>query len=479
MISRAQAALRLVAGTMCAAVLLLGLFTALAALWMAPFLWLAFGRRVVHDPGFRSILFLNILVFWMWAQAVTLGDIKAIASARKTYPLSNWFVEVPRATQLWASGLLDVVESQFVRLRWRLKLFLSLVPGLEYSPEPQSIDRSWRLTVGLSSIAFLSTEELSALAITSALCRFRLVSRPSFFLIGLLRNAERAKSALPPHPGFFSFTRCLLEGTAKILRPLPPQLEAWSIRLAGRTFGEKLVRSALVKSRTAGLLQADYVTFYENSAVKRGLMPPYVEGLWCLYGKAFGIGDDATFKNLSGLWVYERRLLEGFLGRDRVSQLRPTDWDDLHQGVGSSWGESAAEFRLVLGSSRIADLPNLVCEWRSLLRRWLIRKGRVPVVTPDRQWELFTFLLGAALGAVLLQAGWRLASKFGEEVTLAKDSRNLHPFRLISELSSGRLSSAQYDRECIDADIGNLQLGEPAEQLVAAGTRLNDGLHVH
>ena len=47
---------------------------------------------------------------------------------------------------------------------------------------------------------------------------------------------------------------------------------------------------------------------------------------------------------------------------------------------------------------------------------------RAPTVTPDRQRELFLFLLGAALGAVLLQAGWRVASDFGDELSLVKET---------------------------------------------------------
>jgi hypothetical protein len=343
-------------------------------------------------------------------------------------------------------------------------------------------EQGWRLSIGLSTIAFLSKAELSALLITSGFCRCCWASRPHFLLICLLRKAERAKSALPPHPGFFSFARCLIELTVRILEPFPAQLEEWSVNLAGRTFGESTVRSALLKSRTAGLLQGSYLNFYESSAVKRGLMPPYVEGMWRVYGRTFEGTQQANFKSLAGLWVYERRLLEGCLGRERVSQLRPTSWDELHEDFGCSWSQSAAELRTVLGDSRVADIPQLVCEWRKLLRSWLVHKQRAPVVTPDRQRELFLFLLGAAFGAVLLQAGWQVASGFGEEVNLVKDSKAVSPFRLISELSSGRLSSAQYEQACSDAGISDLWLGAPRENSrasVAPGGRLDDSFHVH
>jgi len=241
------------------------------------------------------------------------------------------------------------------------------------------------------------------------------------------------------------------------------------------------VRTALLKSRTAALLQGSYLNFYDSVAVKRGLMPPFVEGMWRLYGKTLGARQDAAFKSFAGLWVYERRLLEACLGHDCVNQLRPAHWNDVHQEVGPCWSQSAAEIRAVLGDSRVADIPRLVSEWRNLLRQWLRAKQRAPAVTPDRQRELFQFLLGAALGAVLLQAGWEVASDFGEELSLVKETRSLTPFRLITELSSGKLSSNQYHQQCAAAGIADLCLGTVSAQSesVATGTRLDYGFHVH
>jgi hypothetical protein len=228
-------------------------------------------------------------------------------------------------------------------------------------------------------------------------------------------------------------------------------------------FREGTVRSAFAKSRTAGLFQGSYLKFYEVSAVNRGFMPPYTEGMWRLYGKTFEAAHAGmSFRSIPGLWVHERRLLEGCLGKDRVGQLQPANWDDLHQSVRPSWDETAAELRTILGDCRVADLPKLVREWRSLLRRWLLQKQLAPVVTPDRQRELFLSLLGAALGAVLLDAGWQIASSFGEEISLAKGSRTLNPFGLVKGLSAGTLSLTQYDSECTQAGITDLWLGAPA-----------------
>lgn len=466
--SRIQADLRLAVAVLKAVALLLALVTGVSAAWLVPFFWLAFAPRLVTDPGFRLVLFLNILLFWTWAQVVTFNDVRAIRSRKRLSPLPGWFVEIPRSTQLWASNLIDVVESRFVRLRWRLRLYLSFVPGIEYRPDPGGPAGTWRMAIGLSTVAFLSMEELTALLVASGLCRLSWMGQPHYFLIGLLRKAERRKSALPPHPGFFSFARCLTEGLVAALQPLPAQLEKWTVHVAGTMFTEGTVRTAFAKSRTAGLLQANYLHFFETSAVNRGLLPPYAEGMWRLYGKTLqGIQAQPAFRTIPGLWVYERRLLESCLGRDRMSELRPANWDDLRENIRPSWDETAAELRTVLDACRVADLPKLVCQWRSLLRRWLLQKQRAPVVTPDRQREVFLFLLGAALGAVLLQAGWQIASCFGEEISLVKDSRTLNPFRLVSALGAGTLSSAQYHQECAEAGIADLWLNAPASSVSA------------
>jgi hypothetical protein len=405
--SRLRADLRLITAVFRPVVLLLFLVIGLSLALMAPFLWLVFSESFIHNRWFRFTILVNICIYWFWALAVTLGDVRAVGSMRRAPPRRDWFAEVPRSTQPWASDLIDAVEWRFTHLRWRTRLLLSFVPGVAYRHEQGDSGEDWRMEIGLSTVAFLSLNELTALLVTSGLCRFRPVSRPHFLLVRLLSKAERGQSALPPHPGPFSFARCLVEGTVRALQPLPAQLEEWSVAVAVAAEGleENTVRTALLKSRTAALLQGSYLSFYDSVAVKRGLMPPFVEGMWRLYGKTLGARQDVAFKSFAGLWVYERRLLEACLGHDCVDQLRPAHWNDVHQEVGPSWSQSAAEIRAVLGNSRVADIPRLVSEWRNLLRRWLIAKERAPAVTPDRQRELFLFLLGAALGAVLLQAG--------------------------------------------------------------------------
>ena len=233
--------LRLITAVFRPVVLLLFLMIGLSLALMAPFLWLVFSESFIHNRWFRFTILVNICIYWFWALAVTLGDVRAVGSMRRAPPRRDWFAEVPRSTQPWASDLVDAVEWRFAHLRWRTRLLLSFVPGVAYRHEREHSGEDWRMEVGLSTIAFLALDELTALLVTSALCRFRPVSRPHFLLLRLLNKAERGQSALPPHPGPFSFARCLIEGTVRALQPLPAQLEDWECCSCscGRRFGGK------------------------------------------------------------------------------------------------------------------------------------------------------------------------------------------------------------------------------------------------
>lgn len=450
-----------------AAVVLTLLLTFLGAAWLAPFLWFAFGGRLIQDAEFRVLVMLNILIWWGWSQTLTWIDLQALRKNRRALPTRDYAVEIPAGTHPWASQLAENIAERFGHLRDGLEVCFSFVPGVEFQRSAIPSRAKWRMVVGISAVAFLSAEELDALLLSSALARFHPAARLHFFFSGMLRRAERANSALPPDSGFFSFTRQLIECLISVLRSFPVELENWAARIVDCEFGAGRTREAFSKAANAGLFQTKYIPFYHQTAVKRGLMPPFAEGMSRLYGKSQGGNSSPAFLQIPGLWVYERRLLEGCLGRDCVSQLSLISWDDLHQTFGlSSWRENAAELRTILDGFTVGDIPELVREWRSVLRRWLVRTQRAPAVTPDQQREIFLFMLGTALGGVLLEAGWQVGSQFGQEISLIKNERSFTPLRLVKELGSGTVSSAAYERACLEAEIAGLTLGAPKSDSV-------------
>src|SRR5690349_20824926 len=125
----------------------------------------------------------------------------------------------------------------------------------------------------------------------------------------------------------------------------------------------------------------------------------------------------------------------------------------------ANWRENAAELRRVLLGSKVADIPQLVAEWRAILKKWLISTRRVPAATPDHQRQSLIAILVSVFAVVLLDAGWRVDSTLGEKARLVKEANSLKPFRLIHELGSATVSSAQFGEFARNLGIADLPLG--------------------
>jgi len=444
------------------ALLLLTLtISGLLFLWLSPWIWWAAAGRLAVDPPFRLVVFANFAIYWVWSQCVVIKDIRAIRSRRKVLPNPHWSAEVPSNRQLWAAELMEFVELKVSkRLHGRLQVFLSIVPGVAYQKARSSMGPGWRLSVGFSTLAVLSMDELKAMALLNGVPFFRPVTRAHLWFSTLLRNIEFCKSALPPHTGFFSFTFWSFELLIKILRRFPDELGSWSLNVAATEFPIATIRCAAEKIAKAGSVYGMYVKLY-HSISERGMMPPYTEGIsrFCR-SLHIEIPDKPAFAAIEGLWIYERQLLQNCFGPDHVRHLRLVGWDDLKEEIGVPiWRETVVQIRPVLSGSKVADIPQLIIEWRAVLKRWLILNRKAPAVTPDRQREFLISMLSRVFAVVLLDAGWRVDSTLGEEFRLVKDSSSLKPLHLVREVGKGAVSAAQFDESVRLVGVADLPLG--------------------
>ncbi|MBV8867059.1 MAG: hypothetical protein JO210_16805 [Acidobacteriaceae bacterium] len=441
---------------------LLGLMIlGLSALWLCPWIWLVAGGRlaIAKDPLFKFLIFANLLLYWMWSNALVIKDIQALRSKPRVLPSPLWYVEIPASRQPWASELVEFVESKFSEhLRGRLQVCLSLVPGVEYQTVPGSPGKKWRIAVGFSTLAVLSTDEIKALALQHGISRFRPITRAHRWLTDLLERAEWWKSALLPHPGFFSFTRCSVEWLVDILKPFPSELARLSLNAAGGEFPVAVIRRAAEKVMKAGRLQGTYAKLYDEIN-KRGMMPPYTEGIFRLCRSIDLEVSQPAFRRIDGLWAYERQFLGNCFGPSYARHIQLVNWDDLKEEIAFNWREKAAEMRPLLGGSRVADIPQLVSGWRATLKAWLLFRRVAPNITPDLQRQFVISMLAAVFAVVLLDAGWRVGSTFGEEVSLVNDKSRVQPFRLLKELGTGALSAAQFNEDCRKIGAADLLLG--------------------
>jgi hypothetical protein len=429
----------------------------LSVLWLCPFLWLIAGW---HLPAiFKYMMFLNLINFWVMTNIASMGDVRALLLARKPTRDGGWSIEIPASRQPWVAELIGFLETKVSgRLRGRLQMRMSFVPGISIQKTPGLFERKWRITVGVSTLAALSSDEIRALALYHAILRFRPPTPAHALFAFFSRCVMRWKSALPPHPGLFTYPRCGIEWLAKILGPFPLELEKWGLYRVSREIPLKNLLLAMKKARRAAKHQAGYLELYK-SLLKRGLIPPYMEGMALFCRLPMTEDSRPAFRELEGVWVYERQLLESTFGRAVVRQLQISAWEDIKEDIGlSGWREAACQFRPILPACRVADIPALIDDWRPLLRKWCIRNQKAPVVTPDRQRELFIMLVAATFVVVLMEAGWRISSEFGDNVEVARESSTLKPFWLIGGYSLGRLTAEQFVEACRGAQVADMPL---------------------
>ena len=429
----------------------------LSALWLCPFIWLIAGW---HLPAiFKYLVFLNLLNFWVMTNMASMGDVRALRAARKPAPDATWSIDIPASRQPWVAELIAFIESKISgRLRGRFQMRLSFVPGVSVARTPGSFGRKWRITVGISDMAVLSAEEIKALVLYETILRFRPPTPAHALFAFCSRRVARWKSALPPHPGLFTFPRCGIEWLTKILRPFPQELEKWSLYRASREVPLKNILLAVKKTRRTAKLQGTYLDLYK-SILNRALMPPYMEGMALFCRLPMTEHSRPAFKELEGVWVYERQLLESLLGREVVRQFQLIAWEDVNGEVGvAGWREAADQFRPFLPGYRIADIPALIDDWRPLMLKWCIRNQKAPVVTPDKQRESLIMLVAATFIVVLIETGWRISSALGDDVQMVRETSTLKPFRLVSGYSVGRLTADQFVEACREAQVADVPL---------------------
>lgn len=447
--------------------LLLVMILTLSALWLSPWIWLWESQHLTKYPILILLISLNLFIFWIPANVVAIREIKYVRSKQNILLDQHSSVEIPADRQRWASELIEFIESKLSKdLRARLQVCLGFAPRMECRRAPRSSGHKWRITIGFSTIAVLSADEIKALALQRAVSRICPVTQAHVWLTDLYNRAAWWKFALPPHPGYFSFPRCFIEWLVKILEPIPGQLESSGLNVASRDLPVDMLRNSAEKEKVAGILLERYIEAY-HSKTERGVMPPYTEGFFRFCRTAGLALPTPVFTEIEGLWVYERQFLERCFGSDYVRNLRIVSWDDLQAQVDvPAWRAMAAQIRPVLSGFRVADIPQLVTDWRSVQKKWLRSIQKVPVVTPDLQHRFLMALLAVVFAVVLLDAGWQPDSTSSETVSLVSGTASLYPLRLVGDLVAKKISSVQFTEICRNLGVADLPLGTSEDRMI-------------
>jgi hypothetical protein len=426
------------------------------ACWLSPVAWLIITRNLPsYALLFRLNVFLLLMLVWV---ATTTSGIRAIrAIHRKSATRSRkWTDEVKQDRQAAIAELIRCVRSCGVSLpRGRLEVCLAFPSGVGWQRTGPFGARGSRLLLSLQGIAVLSRDELCALAVQRAFQVFEPPSPLHPWLERSYHRVRRWRSALPVDSGFPSLVHKLVEWLAAILKPIPPQLGAWSQTRAKEIVSAETLLAANEKLALASASSPVYLNLYVQ-ALGSGDQPPFAQGLHQLLTKTSSVvSDDPFYAQLRDLWVHEQRFARALKGPGGSQNLRMASWDDLQAQLSPQhWKDQAAELRPHLSGQRVSDIPELIRDWRSLTRRFVGR--RTSNVTPDVLRKSMIERLGAAFAVVLLEAGWEPISDFGRESTFRRAGQELKPFQLLRDVGAGRVTAEEFAVYC--RAVGQLEL---------------------
>jgi Zn-dependent protease with chaperone function len=174
-----------------------------------------------------------------------------------------------------------------------------------------------------------------------------------------------------------------------------------------------------------------------------------------------GATDDApALSLLEDLEGVERALLHEVVRDDLRDKLRPARWEELGERVWVPlWREQASERAPFMRGITPLDFPR----WAEDLSTLAARLGLAAFsgVARDPHRRHAGHVLGAALASALAARGWRVTALPGDAVRFERDGKSVQPFSVLA-LADGEVKPDEWRRQCEDAGIGGVDLGEAA-----------------
>jgi len=167
--------------------------------------------------------------------------------------------------------------------------------------------------------------------------------------------------------------------------------------------------------------------------------------------------------NLEGL---ESLVLKEIMRREEdFTSLKEIAWDKVAEyAFLPQWEKAVETYRPILKDitpgtlfETTQNIPRLFAKFAQA-GDFLAENVRPEQVPQDAQAQITGNLLGTALAVMLHRAGWMIKTNVGEDVALLKETRELKPFSLSSEVVSRQISADQWQTICKEHQISDLAL---------------------
>lgn len=163
----------------------------------------------------------------------------------------------------------------------------------------------------------------------------------------------------------------------------------------------------------------------------------------------------------------ERQLLTFVSSPEATAKLQPIAWDDVpYKVMVPRWNWIARYFAPELEGVTIGSLHE-VSSTPLALR---IRFGYVPGALEDLLRSDLGPFLDQAVEAALVREGWTVQTAPGEPIDVVGPKGGVRPEDLVRDLLFHKIDAAEWERMCVEMDMGSVKLGgggehQPGEDL--------------
>ena len=176
-----------------------------------------------------------------------------------------------------------------------------------------------------------------------------------------------------------------------------------------------------------------------------------------------GAEGEAAISLVSDIQGIERKLFVLVQGEEFVAKLKEIDWDKMPEKIIYPYWESFvkknAEYLSQFKWRDVSDFGTKVAEFASKIKF----EEPVPDFPEKDLWKVNS-IIGSALCVWLYNNGWSLNYLPGSNMKLEKESLEIEPFEIVSDLMNGEISAEQWQGKCREIGISDQSLCNPVKE---------------
>jgi heat shock protein HtpX len=235
---------------------------------------------------------------------------------------------------------------------------------------------------------------------------------------------------------------------------------------------EQFVRSSTISEIVAKALDAE---MKEGKADPYDTHPPLKERIAAVANLPPGnlaATDPPASSLLEDVLALEAQLLATLAGAEQAGKLQRIGWSDVGTRVYvPQWASLVKANPAALSGLTPESLPKWAGDLKTLGQR-CVHIGGQKVEEEDAE-GMAGAVVGAALAMLLVSRGGKADTEPGKPIWVVWEGRRFEPFNVLKALAAGRISAADWQRQCAELAIADTDLGTVA----TAGAELGGAGH--